>query len=162
MNIFKINPWIFLMFFTLPCLFFFEEPLIVSILFFLFFLLFLFFLSEEEYIEAGQVALRNKIECIVLLLIYGSYPIFKLFGKEILFSENLKTIFSILYFFIFIDLANNLSNLLLRYAHKTILKKILIFLSLLLPFFGVYYLRYLYLQSLENLSNKSQKDLNEH
>ena len=162
MNVFKISPWIFLIFFTLPCLFFSEEPLIVSILFFIFFILFILFISGEEYIKAGQVALRNKVECIVLLLIYGNYPIFKLFGKEIIFNENLKTIFSVFYFSIFIDLAYNLSNLLLLHANKTILKKILIFLSLLLPFLGIYYLRYLYLQSIENLSNKSQIDINKH
>ena len=151
MSIFKINVWILLLSFTLPCLFFSEEPIVVSIYFFLFFLIYLLsFLAKNE-IQKGisvPTLLRNKIECIVLLIIYSSYPLSFLFGKEIVFNQNLKTIFSIVYFAIIIDLAFNLSKLLLLNSNNSssFKKRLLIFLCLLIPPLGIYYLRYLYNQ----------------
>lgn len=153
MSIFKTNVWILLFSFTLPCLFFSEEPVVVSIYFFLFFLIYFSFLAKNK-IQKGisvPTLLRNKIECIFLLIIYSSYPISLLIGQEIIFNENLKTIFSIVYFTIIIDLAVNLSKLLLNSNKSNFFKKrVLIFLCLLIPPLGIYYLRYLYNQINKN------------
>jgi hypothetical protein len=146
MNIFKINQWVLLIFFTLPSLFFSEEPVVVSILFFLFFLLYLSFLLNEGNEKAGQVMLRNKIECVFLLLFYSGYFISVLIGREIQLNENLKAIFSIIYFLVFIDLALNLSKLLLNGSNQSASfgRIVVIFFCLLIPPLGIYYLRYLY------------------
>jgi heme/copper-type cytochrome/quinol oxidase subunit 4 len=146
MNIFKIKLWILLIFFTIPCLIFSEEPIVVSIFFFLFYLLYLPFLSNIESKDKRHVLVRNKIECFILLVIYSSYPISVLIGKEIRLSENFKIIFSFIYFAILIDLAINLSTFLLTNTNrsKSVGKVIIIFFCLLVPPLGIYYLRHLY------------------
>lgn len=154
MNIFEINQWILLVFFTLPSLFFSEEPAVLSILFFLFFLLYLFFLLNKGNEKAGQVRLRNKIECIFLLLLYSSYFISVLIGREITLNGNSKAIFSIIYFLIYIDLAVNLSKLLSSSSNQSFRRIVVIFFCLLVPPLGIYYLRYLYFKFRDSSSGR--------
>ena len=102
MHIFRINIWWMLLVFTLPALLFSQNPYIISILYFIFFALYFFQLSTINKSKKG-ILLRNKVECILLLIIFSVYPLSILFDKQISLSESLKTIFSILYFLIFID-----------------------------------------------------------
>ena len=149
MNIFKLSPWILLLFFTLPGLVFSEFPVVVSVIFFLFFLSYFFFLSNQKIEKNRNEPLRNKIECVFLLIVYASYFISILIGREIQFGQTQKIIFRIVYLTIFIDLAINLSKLLAKKNNSSISisKIILIFFCLLVPPLGVYYLRSLYLKS---------------
>jgi hypothetical protein len=150
MSIFKINVWVLLFAFTLPCLFLSEEPIVISIYFFLFFLFYLSFLAKNEFRNgiSTKNLMRNKVECFLLLVIYLSYPVSFLFGKEIIFNQNVKTIFSIVYFAIFIDLAGSISKMLLFNSNESnhFKKRVLIFFCLLIPPLGIYYLRFLYNQ----------------
>ncbi len=146
MNIFKINPWLLLFLFTLPCLFFSEQPAVPSALYFLFFLAYTSFLLKRDNEETGYVRLRNKIECVLLLILYAIGTIWIYIGKNVTLSAGFKSIFSIAYFVIFIDLAICLSNLFLKRSGQPIPtgKIIIIFFCLLVPPIGIYYLRILY------------------
>ena len=145
MHIFRINIWWMLLVFTLPALLFSQNPYIISILYFIFFALYFFQLSKINKSKKG-ILLRNKLECILLLIIFRVYPLSILFDKQISLSESLKTIFSILYFLIFIDLSFGFISYFLanKKEYHSVGKRVLIFLCLLVPPLGFYYLRFLY------------------
>jgi hypothetical protein len=82
----------------------------------------------------------------MLLGIYASYPVLSAMGKEIIFTENSKQLFSIVYFFIFIDLSISITKFMFEKSKSdiTFLKRVIIFFCLLVPPIGIYYLSVLY------------------
>lgn len=149
MNIFKIKPWVWLFLFTLPSLFFSENPYILSGLLFAFFLLYFFLLRTITVVDDNKsILLRNRIECLILLAIYAFYPVSLIVNKGVYFNDWERMAFSLIYFGIFIDLSFGYTKLFLRDGiHlKSIGWRIIIFLCLLIPPLGIYYLRYLYIQ----------------
>lgn len=143
MNIFRINLWVIFFTFSFPCLFFAGTPIVLSILYFIFFLLFFLQISREV---SENINFRSKVECIVLLAIYASYPLSNFIEKEIIFNETSKQIFSIIYFGIFIDLSNTTTKFLFenKKSQLTFFKRIVVFFCLLVPPIGIYYLSALY------------------
>lgn len=145
MKILRINIWVILILFTLPALVFSQNPFVISLLYFIFFTLYLFQLSDISENKSGLL-LRNKVECILLLLIFSFYPLSIGFDKQIELSEGLKTVFSLLYFIIFFDLSVGFIKYYLadKKEYRTFGKRILIFLSMTVPPLGIYYLQFLY------------------
>lgn len=147
MNIFRINPWAILIFFTLPALILSENPYVVSILFFCFFLLYIFLLNAvQPGSEDKGILLRNRLECFALLGMYSIYPIAAILNKQVYLDETTKSIFSLIYFAVFIDLSLGFTRFFLKGANYPINfgNRVIIFLCMLVPPLGIFYLRYLY------------------
>jgi hypothetical protein len=147
MNVFRINSWVIFVFFTLPALFFSENPYVISVLFFCFFLLYFFLLNTIEAANEDRgTLLRNRLECFALLGIYIIYPVAIIMSKQVYLDDTTRTIFSLIYFGIFIDLSLGFTRLFLKGANRPINfgRRVIIFLCMLVPPLGVFYLRYLY------------------
>ena len=122
----------------------------VSILFFTFFLSYFFCLStiKSESQAIKKVLSRNKIDVVILFSQYGIYFISLIINKHIFFNEILKSLFSILYFIILADLSFGFIKLFGG-------NKVIIFLCMLVPPLGIYYLQFLYNESLAENTRKS-------
>lgn len=147
MNIFKINTWILLFFFTVPCLFLSETPYVISGLYFIFFLLYFFQLTSiKANGDTKNILRRNKVECGFLLLLYFVYSAFLIFTNNIFTNKGIRFLLSITYIGIFIDLSIGFTRLFLKNAdqYQAIPGRIIIFFCMLVPPLGIYYLSHLY------------------
>ena len=106
MNVLQLNKWIVLLLFTIPCILFSEITSFISIsysIFFVFYYLFLTRLTSTNKNEGFLV--RNKIECLLLLIAFSVAPICYALNKEFKFSYITRTVFSFSYFGVSIDIS---------------------------------------------------------
>lgn len=154
MNFFRLNNWIYLLFYTIPCVFLSQITNVVLVVYLLFWITYLLFLFNRKIINQSfqNVFLRNKIECVFLIAIFIS-ELCNLSGNLYLLSL-VKNLYSILYFIIIIDISYGFRKYVLH-AQPNVINKItvvLIFFCFVVPPLGIYYLKKLYKIANNNLS----------
>jgi hypothetical protein len=132
MNLFKINTWIYAVFFTLPCLFFSEFPHIVSGLLFLFFIFLEIFLFK-----AKGFGLRHKLE-VGYLIILASSTTFIDYQEAGTNNEYMAFVYGLIYILIPIDVSLAFRK---YWSLPRPAQTFWVFISLLIPPLGIYYLK---------------------
>lgn len=141
---FKLNNWIILFFFSLPCLFLSQIPHVISIMYFIFFGFYFLHLFRNKiffYVDGFQY-IRNQIECIFFLIIL-LIEVTNLRSFSDLVNQ-FKSLYFLIFFLLF-DISLGFHRAVLNNKLPTNKFKIFYtFISFLIPPLGVFYLKRMY------------------
>jgi cytochrome bd-type quinol oxidase subunit 2 len=156
-KLFNISSWWALVFFTLPCLFFSQVPAVIAFLYFSFYVLLFLYLKNVGSTASKHTA-RARIGSIFLGLFFLTGGLMFVFGLNTNNFKYWRPLISILYFLVSLDIAVFLSRLWLNSESRSVGMIFLMFLSLLVPPLGFYYLRALYRKSTLRAAEKQAAD----